>query len=220
MYTLGTAQIKWIASQGDDQLKDALNNKLLAFVGSPADRLAQGSDQIGLNGYVVFFELTQPGVVTLYGTVQNFGVWSWDTVNAFVITGSAYILQTLYAASGFTTAIVAVQRGDTVGMQNALKADGVFYYNKELNILFIFNGSTGLWTSIGEGGGGGGTAMAPGAIFGFANSLTVPTGFLRCDGSSIAIADYPALFSAIGFVYGGSGTHFNLPLIDNSIICP
>jgi len=43
----------------------------------------------------------------------------------------------------------------------------------------------------------------------------IPTGWLLCDGSSIATATYPALFTAIGYVYGGAGANFNLPdLVD------
>lgn len=40
---------------------------------------------------------------------------------------------------------------------------------------------------------------------------TVPNGWLLCDGSSLATADYPDLFAAIGYQFGGSGASFNLP---------
>lgn len=40
---------------------------------------------------------------------------------------------------------------------------------------------------------------------------TAPTGWLECDGSSIAVASYPDLHAAIGYTYGGSGASFNLP---------
>jgi len=43
----------------------------------------------------------------------------------------------------------------------------------------------------------------------------IPTGWLLCDGSSIAAATYPDLFTAIGYTYGGAGANFNLPdLVD------
>jgi hypothetical protein len=35
--------------------------------------------------------------------------------------------------------------------------------------------------------------------------------YLVCDGTSVAKADYPALFEVIGYNYGGSGANFNLP---------
>lgn len=38
-----------------------------------------------------------------------------------------------------------------------------------------------------------------------------PTGYLICDGSSVAVATYAALFAVIGYVFGGAGANFNLP---------
>ena len=40
---------------------------------------------------------------------------------------------------------------------------------------------------------------------------SIPAGWLLCDGSSIATATYPNLFTALGYVYGGAGANFNLP---------
>ena len=40
---------------------------------------------------------------------------------------------------------------------------------------------------------------------------TPPANYLACDGSSVAVATYPALFAVIGYTYGGSGANFNLP---------
>lgn len=36
-------------------------------------------------------------------------------------------------------------------------------------------------------------------------------GWLLCDGRSLATATYPQLFSVLGYTFGGSGCHFNLP---------
>jgi len=38
-----------------------------------------------------------------------------------------------------------------------------------------------------------------------------PDGWIICDGRSLATADYPSLYSAIGYTYGGSGSNFNIP---------
>lgn len=41
---------------------------------------------------------------------------------------------------------------------------------------------------------------------------TVPNGWLRCDGSTYNISEYPALFAAVGTKYGGDGkTTFAVP---------
>jgi microcystin-dependent protein len=50
----------------------------------------------------------------------------------------------------------------------------------------------------------------PGAVIAFAGA-SAPMGWLPCDGSSVPTATYPALFAAIGYTYGGSGSQFNLP---------
>lgn len=50
----------------------------------------------------------------------------------------------------------------------------------------------------------------PGSITMFGGAV-IPSGWLLCDGSSVATAAYPALFSALGYNFGGSGANFNLP---------
>jgi microcystin-dependent protein len=49
-----------------------------------------------------------------------------------------------------------------------------------------------------------------GVILPFGGS-TAPTGFLICDGASVAVVSYPDLHAVIGYAYGGSGGSFNLP---------
>jgi microcystin-dependent protein len=49
----------------------------------------------------------------------------------------------------------------------------------------------------------------------FAN---IPTGWLLCNGASVATATYPDLFTALGYVYGGAGANFTLPdLVDRFV---
>ena len=48
-------------------------------------------------------------------------------------------------------------------------------------------------------------------IFYAASSFTEPLGWLICDGRSVAGATYPQLSAAIGTLYGGDSTNFNLP---------
>lgn len=53
-------------------------------------------------------------------------------------------------------------------------------------------------------------SVAPGVMTDFGGS-SAPFGWLLCDGTSYATASYPALFSAIGYGWGGSGANFNVP---------
>jgi microcystin-dependent protein len=51
------------------------------------------------------------------------------------------------------------------------------------------------------------------------NSSSVPAGFLRCDGSTVNISDYPNLYSVMGTSFGGNGsTNFNLPSYQNKFL--
>ena len=40
---------------------------------------------------------------------------------------------------------------------------------------------------------------------------SAPSGWLICDGSSLLVADYPDLFAALGYTWGGAGANFSLP---------
>lgn len=57
-----------------------------------------------------------------------------------------------------------------------------------------------------------------GMIVPYAGAGDIPVGFLLCNGASVGVATYPALFEVIGYTYGGEGDYFNLPnLIDKFI---
>jgi len=47
---------------------------------------------------------------------------------------------------------------------------------------------------------------------------TAPSGWLMCDGSSYSTTTYPLLFAAIGYIYGGSGSSFNVPNTQGNIL--
>lgn len=49
-----------------------------------------------------------------------------------------------------------------------------------------------------------------GAVLPYAGT-PLPPGFLFCDGTSYLTTQYPALFAAIGYAFGGSGGNFNVP---------
>lgn len=49
--------------------------------------------------------------------------------------------------------------------------------------------------------------------------VTIPDGWLLCDGSSYATVDYPELFAALDYTWGGSGANFNVPdYVDKTIV--
>lgn len=57
---------------------------------------------------------------------------------------------------------------------------------------------------------------AIGTILPWTGSLTiVPPGWIVCDGRQLDVNDYPLLFDAIGYRYGGSGTSFQTPRLTN-----
>ena len=43
------------------------------------------------------------------------------------------------------------------------------------------------------------------------SNTNIPAGYLSCNGGSYLATDYPNLFNAIGYTYGGSGSSFNVP---------
>jgi microcystin-dependent protein len=49
-----------------------------------------------------------------------------------------------------------------------------------------------------------------GTVISFAGA-SAPAGYLVCDGSTVASAAYPELYAAIGTLWGGDATNFNLP---------
>jgi len=40
---------------------------------------------------------------------------------------------------------------------------------------------------------------------------STPSGYLLCDGASVLVADYPDLFAALGYSWGGGGANFSVP---------
>jgi microcystin-dependent protein len=58
--------------------------------------------------------------------------------------------------------------------------------------------------------GSGGFLYSPGDII-MLNSISTPTGFLSCDGSTITQAAYPSLFSVLGTYYDAAGLVCKLP---------
>lgn len=63
----------------------------------------------------------------------------------------------------------------------------------------------------------GGNCMPTGAILAYAGD-TAPDGYLECDGASYEQADYPNLYDVIGQSFGGTGTVFNVPALQDKVV--
>ena len=52
----------------------------------------------------------------------------------------------------------------------------------------------------------------------FFAGVTIPDGWLICDGAAYEIEDYKALAKAIGQTYGGAGTQFEVPDYQDKVL--
>ena len=75
--------------------------------------------------------------------------------------------------------------------------------------VLVTDGSNVSWQTL--------SGIPTGCILWFSGT-SIPSGFLRCDGSSLSISSYNALYLIIGNKYGGSGSTFSLPDIRNRFI--
>ncbi len=64
----------------------------------------------------------------------------------------------------------------------------------------------------------GSVGLPTGSIITFAGSSGLPADYLLCNGNTLLTADYPTLFSIIGYTYGGTGGSFNLPDLTDKFI--
>lgn len=84
--------------------------------------------------------------------------------------------------------------------------DGQVYDN------YYYDAAMGTWRGYGVV-----TPVTPPGIISQYAGSTAPSGYLMCDGQSLSTTAYPALFQAIGYQYGGSGSSFNVPNLQNRV---
>jgi microcystin-dependent protein len=77
--------------------------------------------------------------------------------------------------------------------------DGLQVYDTDLKDYYYADGGT--WDCV---------SARAGTVAYFANA-TAPRGYKVCDGLSYSTTQYPELFAAIGYVYGGAGATFMVP---------
>ena len=87
---------------------------------------------------------------------------------------------------------------------NVVTADGIDAAGVQANFERLAQATSNLTASTGV------VGLPPGLIFPFGGA-TAPAGYLLCNGASLNVTTYAALFAIIGYAYGGSGASFSLP---------
>jgi len=135
------------------------------------------------------------------GTITS-GVWSGTAINVNKGgTGSTTLAQHQVLIGSSTNAVGVVAGVGTDGQVLTSQGSGL-PPNWESTVIDTSQNYdwTGTHTGIG----------IVGEIIAYASS-TVPTGFLACNGQTVATLDYANLFALLGYTYGGSGANFLLP---------
>jgi microcystin-dependent protein len=84
--------------------------------------------------------------------------------------------------------------------------DGQVYDN------YYYDSVMGTWRAYGTV-----NLQVPAGIINQYGGSVAPDGYLLCSGQSVSTEEYPALFQAIGYAYGGSGLNFNVPNLQNRV---
>lgn len=87
-------------------------------------------------------------------------------------------------------------------------SDGIYFggIRNLLNVITNYNTNAASLVD------GTGERLAQSGMMTAYGGSSAPSGWLLCQGQSLAKADYPLLFTAIGTIYGSAdGTHFSLP---------
>ena len=158
------------------------------------------------SGKIEISTTTLPNITTLVnlssiGTITT-GIWS-STAIGVSKGGTGLTSPTLYyvpignGSSGFTFA----SSTGTTGQFLTSNGTGAYpsWQSSTVDQTADYTW-TGTHTGIG----------IVGEIIAYASS-TAPTGWLLCNGASVATSTYANLYSLIGYLYGGSGANFNLP---------
>jgi microcystin-dependent protein len=193
---------------------------------APVEYTQQYMDQV-LNALRLYFN--QLDNFTQKTTVPDSGTTTERPIsNLFV--GQTYFDTTLnqlllwdgtaWVPSTPVTAVVSSFSAGTTGLTPSIATSGAVTLAGTLGIT---NGGTGL-NSIGANGsvltsnGTSASWVAPASLTGAIQMWptgTAPTGYLLCNGGSFSTTVYSALFSVIGYTFGGSGGFFSVPNYTN-----
>ncbi|MBO0729145.1 MAG: tail fiber protein [Acidimicrobiaceae bacterium] len=179
----------------------AMNFTLSVAPGNPpiAVQVVAGADNdqvgIGING--LWRYITQTVSATVGPTAGNYDVFVTSAANAFQVNLNPpppEIDNTNYAFS-----LVARPRGQTPTQPQWRKVGEAVFDGSRITSLRQIVGQIDSSETFSAGDMKQSFAINP------------PAGWLRCDGALYLVADYPELFGAIGYAYGGSGANFNVP---------
>lgn len=124
----------------------------------------------------------------------DFNITDKGNVGIAQVPDASAMLEVVSTTSGF-----AMPRMTTV-QRIAIVAPiaGLQVYDTDLKGVYAFDGT---WDCLNT---------PAGTVSYFANATT-PRGYLVCDGASYTTTQYPELFTAIAYLYGGAGANFSVP---------
>ena len=79
--------------------------------------------------------------------------------------------------------------------------NGLQVFDTSLGDFYYYSTITNKWDCV---------SVRAGTVSHFANTVA-PLGYLACAGQTVSATQYPELFNAIGYLYGGAGAVFNVP---------
>jgi hypothetical protein len=228
MYTLGSSGIKQLQNAypaGD--LAAAFADKLIAWVGTPADRVTPptGMAPLLINGTCVYIEVpAAPGqpysianpitTATVYPPLFRSGAWVWGTPVTTPINATD-ILENIVSGSGWTT-LYTMMRGNYADIANLpYQMDGLPFWCRDQQKLYIYNDRLPGWEPLSS------SSIPVGSMVRWSEQLpTVPGGYLRANGAEVPISAWPDLYAVYGAVFGAATNpaNFMLPMEHNSII--
>ena len=164
------------------------NGQVVNLVLNNADFLAGVS--LPNNGDVFYLELNRSLITT--GTIS-------------IYNGTGNVGQRAIVGSGLP-ALVNNQSGGlqgTICIPLAVRQGTNLWWSQ--SNYYWADGTSGFLGSVGTS-----APTPPGTVSMYAGAVA-PAGYLLCNGASLPIASYPALFAVIGYTYGGAGLNFLLP---------
>jgi hypothetical protein len=230
MYTLGTSAVKYLADNiTDPAIKAALQDKIVAYVGTPYDKTPDAGDPFAPpapSAFAVFFQLPAVGTSSLadkhtIGPVGELTVaqvfkvtnFQWDTTPVGTVN-YAYIIEYLIPASSLNNVVYQFQRGNEADIGAAYANAGVPYFAKDKQDLWVHDGVK--WVRVAS------NAIFIGTIIEYPEQLSIPvdmeTRWKRCDGHTLTpqeVIDFPD-FAVL--IQNKFGTGYVMPAQNNAII--